>query len=387
MRPLQGIRVLDLSRLLPGPFSTLILADLGATVDKLEDTGGGDYVRFLNPQVAGTSIAFHLLNRDKRSAVMDLKKPAAKQAFLRLVRSYDVLFDPFRPGVLDRLGLGHQTLLAENPRLIVCALTGYGQTGPLAQRAGHDLNYLSRSGILGAQGPTGAPPQVPAAQMADIGGGLWCAIAVLAALAERERTGAGRVLDIAMTDGLLGFSITTLANALGGAASTRGAEGLTGGIAAYQTYLSSDGFPISLAALEPKFWMMFCGATGLPQTLDGLMPGPHQAEMKKAVAAVFAAKTRQEWIAFSEKHDCCVEAILDPSEIVDDPHLKARGLFFSIPSPGGDIPQIRLPITSHAHAPQRPPQKGEHTRAILADAGFSEAEIDALFSEGAVKDS
>ncbi|MFS8064857.1 MAG: CaiB/BaiF CoA transferase family protein, partial [Byssovorax sp.] len=263
MRPLADVRVLDLSRLLPGPFATLVLADLGASVDKIEDAGGGDYLRVMPPQVAGESVAFQLLNRGKRSAVLDLKKPEGKAAFLRLLGSYDVLFEQFRPGVLDRLGLGHAALRAAHPRLIICALTGYGQTGPLAQRAGHDLNYLARSGVLGAQGPSDRPPQVPGFQLADVSGGLWSVIAIQAALIERARTGLGTFIDIAMTDGVLGFAITAMASALAGDPAPRGEEPLTGGIAPYNTYTSSDGHPMTLASLEPKFWMSFCAATGL----------------------------------------------------------------------------------------------------------------------------
>src|SRR3954471_8924918 len=182
MQPLKGIRILDLSRLLPGPFATLVLADLGATVDKIEDTGGGDYLRHMPPQVAGESAAFQLLNRGKRSAVIDLKKPEGRAAMKRLVGAYDVLFDQFRPGVLARLGLGHDELRAAHPRLVICALTGYGQTGELAQKAGHDLNYLARSGVLGAQGPVDGPPQVPGFQLADFSCGMWSVVAILAAL-------------------------------------------------------------------------------------------------------------------------------------------------------------------------------------------------------------
>lgn len=174
MLPLSGIKVLDLSRLLPGPLASLVLADLGADVDKVEDTSGGDYLRVMPPHSGSgadaTSSIFLALNRNKRSAVIDLKKPKGKEALLRLARCYDVVLEQFRPGVLDRLGLSHATLLAENPRLVVCALTGYGQTGPLAQRAGHDLNYLARAGVLGFQGPEGAPPTVPGFQLADVSG-------------------------------------------------------------------------------------------------------------------------------------------------------------------------------------------------------------------------
>jgi crotonobetainyl-CoA:carnitine CoA-transferase CaiB-like acyl-CoA transferase len=383
MRPLQGIRVLDLSRLLPGPFATLVLADLGATVDKVEDTGGGDYLRHIPPQIAGESTAFQLLNRGKRSLVLDLKKPAGRDALKRLVASYDVLFDQFRPGVLGRLGLGHDDLRALNPRLIVCALTGYGQTGVLAQKAGHDLDYLARAGILGAQGPEGSAPQVPGFQLADISGGMWCVIAIQAALAERTRTGQGAVLDIAMTDGVLGFAATVLGAALSGHEVKRGAEALSGGIAPYSTYLSQDGHPIALAALEPKFWSAFCAAAGLEPDMTALFPGPHQAAIKEKVAAVFAARPREAWARFGAEHDCCVEPVLDPSEIERDPHLVSRGLFFKLATPRGEIPQVRTPVTPRDTSFSPPPRMGEHTREILREGGLSEAEIDALV-EGSV---
>ncbi len=385
MQPLRGVRVLDLSRLLPGPFATLVLADLGATVDKIEDAQGGDYMRHMPPEVAGESAAFQLLNRGKRSAVVDLKKPAGRDALLRLVERYDVLFDQFRPGVLERLGLGHAKLLEVNPRLVICALTGYGQTGPLAQRAGHDINYLARAGVLGAQGPAGGPPAVPGFQMADVSGGLWCVIAILAALAERDKTGKGGVVDVAMTDGVLGFASTTLAAALAGLTTRRGDEVLSGGIAPYNTYLAKDGAPMALGALEPKFWMTFCAANGLEPSLDALRPGPHQAEIKAKVAEVIARKTRAEWVAFAAQHDCCIEPVLAPEELAVDAQLTARELFFSIPSPRGDVPQVRLPVTPKDQAFAPPPRSGEHTRAVLAEGGLSEAEIEALLAAGAAR--
>jgi alpha-methylacyl-CoA racemase len=386
MRPLQGIRVLDLSRLLPGPFATLVLADLGAAVDKIEDAAGGDYLRHMPPQIAGESAAFNLLNRGKRSAVLDLKKPGGRDAMKRLVGSYDVLFDQFRPGVLARLGLGHYDLRAAHPRLVICALTGYGQTGELAQRAGHDLNYLARSGVLGAQGPAGGPPQVPGFQLADVGGGMWCVIAILAALAERARTGEGRVLDVAMTDGVLGFATVASGAALAGQAVRAGDDVLTGGIAPYNTYLSKDGHPITLAALEPKFWAAFCGATGVEPDMSALMPGPHQASLRARVAAVFASRTREEWARFGAEHDCCVEPVTTPNEAPSDPHLASRGLFFTLPTPRGEVPQVRTPVTPRDADFTPPPRMGEHTRAILREAGFGEAEIDALVESGAARE-
>ncbi|MFO0761074.1 MAG: CaiB/BaiF CoA-transferase family protein [Byssovorax sp.] len=385
MRPLQGLRVLDLSRLIPGPYATLVLADLGATVDKIEDTTGGDYLRHIPPQVAGESVAFQLLNRGKRSAVIDLKKREGVDALLRLAGSYDILFDQFRPGVLARLGLGHGALRDRHPKLIICALTGYGQTGPLAMRAGHDIDYLARAGILGAQGPSGGAPQVPGFQMADVTGGLWCVIAILAALRERERTGQGAVLDIAMADGVLGFSPTALGPALAGAPVARGEGPITGGIAPYNTYTAKDGYPMALGALEPKFWMAFCAAAGLEASMDALLPGPHQLELKRKVAEVFAQKTRAEWEAINAAHDCCIEPALDPSELAADPHTKARELLFQLPTDRGPIPQFRTPVTPKDERFSAPPKQGEHTRDILRDGGFSDAEIEALVKARAAR--
>ena len=267
MTPLTGIKVLDLSRLLPGPLASLVLADLGAQVDKIEDPAGGDYLRVMPPHVSGgddraahdvdpTSTIFLALNRNKRSAVIDLKKPEAKDAFLRLVCSYDVLLEQFRPGVLDRLGMSHQTLLDANPRLVICALTGYGQTGPLAHRAGHDLNYLARAGVLGLQGPTDRPPTVPGFQLADVSGGLHAVIGIMGALMERAREGTlgepstspilgvvgspklsvdapncrtGRIVDVAMIETAMPFALAGFGLLFGGQAPARGDEALAGG--------------------------------------------------------------------------------------------------------------------------------------------------------------
>ncbi len=385
MRPLLGTRVLDLSRLIPGPFATLVLADLGATVDKVEDPNGGDYLRHMPPAVNGECAAFHLLNRGKRSIVLDLKKADGARALRQMVKSYDVVFEQFRPGVLDKLGLSHATLLEQNPKLVICALTGYGQTGELKKRAGHDINYLARSGLLGVQGPSDAPPTVPGFQLADVSGGLWCVVAILAALAERDRTGSGRVLDIAMTDGVLGFASTAIGAALAGVAQRRGEEPLTGGLAPYGTYRTKDGRHVALGALEPKFWMTFCAGVGLDVDMGGLMPGPHQFELKRSVAAVFASRTRDEWSAWSREHDCCLEPVLEPHELATDAHLAERGLFFSIPTEAGPSPQVRTPVTPHDGSFSPPPRMGEHTRDVLRDAGLDDAAIDALRASGAVR--
>jgi crotonobetainyl-CoA:carnitine CoA-transferase CaiB-like acyl-CoA transferase len=381
---LAGVRVLDLSRLIPGPFGTLVLADLGAQVDKIEDAGAGDYLRYVPPQRAGASAGFHLLNRGKRSAIVDLKRAEGRAAFMRLLGRYDVLFEQFRPGVLDRLGLSHAALRERHPRLIICALTGYGQTGPLSQRAGHDLNYLARAGLLGSMGPSAGPPQVPGFQLADVSGGMWCVIAILAALRQRDATGQGTVCDIAMSDGVLGFAALSIAAGLAGESVPRGDETLTGGIAPYNTYLAKDGAPMTLAALEPKFWTAFCAAVGLECDTSALVPGPHQAALKARVAEIFAGRTRAEWEAFAENHDCLVEPVLAPNELAGDAHTRARGLTFELNVAGESVPEIRTPVSSRDHAGTAAPMPGQHTREIFREAGFDETEIAELFKARAI---
>jgi alpha-methylacyl-CoA racemase len=384
MRPLRSIKVLDLTRLLPGPFATLVLADLGAQIDKLEDPGAGDYTRLGAPQVGGMSAAFHALNRGKRSAVLDLKRPEGVAVFERLIMAYDVVFEQFRPGVMERLGVGHRRLLELNPRLVVCSLTGYGQSGPLRDKAGHDLNYMGRAGLMGLQGPEQGAPQVPAFQLADVGGGLWSVVAILAALRERDQTGQGSVLDIAMIESVVPFSTIALSRLLGGELPARGAEMLTGGIAAYNTYVTKDGESVTLGALEPKFLMRFCQAVGIDADLSVLVVGPHQAEHKRRFAEVFAQKTRREWEAFSDEHDCCIEPVLRPDELRSDPHLVARGVFFDFDTGDGLVGQYRTPVTPRDLVPLPAPRQGEHTQAVLSEAGFTPDEIAELERSGAV---
>lgn len=371
-RPLSGVRVLDLSRLLPGPYATMVLSDLGAQVDKVEDPKGGDYLRVMPPHVDGMCTTFHVLNRGKRSVVLDLKKPEGQQALLALVPRYDVLVESFRPGVMARLGLGYDQLRDRHPGLVYCAITGYGQDGPLADRAGHDLNYLARAGLLAHMGPEDRPPQVPGVQIADIGGGgLFAVIGILAALQRRQRSGEGGFVDISMCEGSLAFTVFGLMSHLGGMALPRGAGMLMGGIAPYQTYETSDGRYVTLAALEPKFWMAFCAGAGIEAGMDALAPGPHQAQWKAKLTDLFKQKTRAEWEAFAEQHDCCLEPVLGPDEVLTDAQHAARGVF--VEGPGG-LPQPTTPA-GQPLAGAKAPAQGEHTAEVLREAGFDEASI------------
>jgi alpha-methylacyl-CoA racemase len=388
MTPLQGVRVLDLSRLLPGPFATLVLADLGADVVKLEEPQGGDYLRWMPPLAGEQSGYFHAINRNKRSVALDLRRPEGAAAFLRLARGADVVLESFRPGVLERLGLGWDALHAANPRLVLCSISGYGQDGPYRERAGHDLDYAAIAGVLALNGPAERPLPL-GVQVADLAGGSWPAVAgILAALVRRGVTGEGAHVDVSMTEGAL--AMLAMAH---GAASARGAplaragEILNGGAACYDVYRTKDGRFVALAALEPKFFEAFCAAVGRPELADRHLDdggrGP-RAELE----AIFASRTREEWTRFAGEHDVCVAPVLEGDEPRDDPQLRARGAFVEIETPweGRALPGVATPVRIRGvQAPLRAaPQLGEHTAAVLREAGFSEDELAALRASGVV---
>lgn len=384
-KPLQGIRVLDASRLLPGPFASMILADLGAQVDKLEDTAGGDYLRVTPPLTDdGMSSIYHLVNRGKRSLTLDLKKPEGKEVFIELVKHYDVLLESNRPGVMDRLGLSFETLLAANPKLVQAAITGYGQTGPDKDAAGHDLNYLARAGVLGFSGPADRAPQVPAVQMADISGGMYCVIGVLAALRAVSTTGKGSFVDISMVEASLTLATVCYGAREGGIVVPRGEEVLTGGIAPYNTYITKDGGAVAIGALEPKFWLAFCKEVGFENGIMALMPGDHQPKWKADLTALFVSRTRAEWTEVGKRVDCCLEPVLSAEESMADPQIAARGVWVERKTHTGKT--IRIPRTPVAEpAEGLAPKQGEHSDAVLTEAGFDAARIAALRAAGVTR--
>ena len=385
MLPLSGLKVLDLSRLLPGPFATLVLADLGADVVKVEEPAG-DPLRETPPFTAAGSAAFLALNRNKRSIVLDLRAPAGADALRRLARGADVLVESFRPGVLDRLGCGPARLLAENPRLVVCSVTGYGQDGPYAALAGHDLDYCAISGALAVNGPPEQPLPY-GVQVADVAGGAWPAVAaILAALVRRGATGQGGRADVSMTEGALATLAMPLAMAAArGTPLARGAELLSGGAACYRTYRTSDGRFVALAALEPRFFARFCEAAGRADLL------PRQWEDGRGVHAdletLFATRTRDAWAALGREADCCLAPVLEADEPREDPQLRARSAFVEVPDgAGGWVPGVACPVRlDGAEAPLRPaPRLGADGDDVLREAGFTHGEIAALRATGAL---
>ena len=374
--PLAKVKVLDLSRLLPGPFCTLILSDLGAAIDKLEDTHVGDYIRVFPPLKNGLAGRFCAINRDKRSLCLDLKQPAGRATFLRLLPHYDVVVESFRPGVLDRLGLPFDEMVKANPRLVLCSITGYGQTGPLSQKAGHDLNYVALAGVLGLSGPADRPPPVGGVQLADVAGGaLWGAVGILAALYAVKETGQGRHLDVSMCEGALAFLLPDLGNYdADGRVPKRGGELLNGGLAAYGVYQTKDGRYVTVGALEPKFFAAFNAVLGRPLDLSELAgSAAEQERLRDELREIFLSRTRAEWEAAFAGADACVEPVLSPDELEHHPQHKARQMFYDLDG----LRQTRTPF-GPASARLRPPGLGEHSNDILREAGLSAEEIAAL---------
>jgi alpha-methylacyl-CoA racemase len=389
---LSGVRVLDLSRLLPGGFCSLLLADFGAEVLKVEDTGMGDYIRWSPPFYEGAdesarSALFLALNRGKRSIRLDLKSDRGREVLLRLVREHDVLLESFRPGVMERLGVGYERLREENPRLVYCAVTGYGQDGPYTARSGHDMNYLGLNGLLGLSGDAGGPPVQSAGQIADLGGGaLMAAFGILAALRERERSGEGQLVDVSMFDGSLSWLALVAAKYLAdGAPPQRGGLELAGGLVCYRPYACRDGW-VTLGALEPKFWQEWCRGVGRDDLVEKQFERPG-SEAHAEVERIFMERTREEWSAFASEHDCCLEPVLGLDEALDSELVRAREMVLGLDQPGAeqDVRLIGVPVklSRTPGAPAGPgPALGEHTEEVLTSLGYSSEEIASLLEAG-----
>lgn len=375
-RPLQGIRVLDLTRLLPGGVATLMLADMGADILKIESPDGGDYARWMPPLVDGQSAYFAATNRGKRSAILNLKDARGVALLHRMAAQADVLIESFRPGVMDRLGVGYAALQAVNPRLIFCALSGWGATGAYAHKSGHDLNYVSAAGILGEM----RAPQPMGGQLADIGGAYAAVAGICAALAGRERTGEGAFLDISLFDSALPFMTIGWVEVVTGGEHVRGS--LSGGLACYNVYSTRDDQAVALAALEPKFWANFCRAVERDDLIENYAAPERQGYLRVEVAEIFALKTADEWSALLDDADCCFSRVRSAADALHDAHIQARG---SLDVSANGTPIVRSPIRMGDLPELAPvPAYGEHTREVLREFGCDERELDALAAAGVI---
>jgi crotonobetainyl-CoA:carnitine CoA-transferase CaiB-like acyl-CoA transferase len=398
--PLEGIRVLDLTRLLPGGFCSLLLADFGAEVLKVEDTGMGDYIRWSPPFYDGAhesarSALFLSLNRNKRSIRLDLKHERGREALLRLVGEHDVVLESFRPGVLERLGVGYERMREQNPGIVYCAISGYGQESPKREASGHDMNYLGLIGLLGLTGEHGGEPVQAAGQIADLGGGaLMAAFGIMAALRERDGSarqpgsGEGQVVDVSMADGALSWLAMVAASYFAdGVVPRRGELPLAGSLVCYRPYECSDGW-VTLGALEPKFWQAWCRGVGREELIAKQFERPG-SETHRQVQEIFKGRSRADWEAFASQHDCCLEPVLELDEALSSELVRAREMVVELDQPGAERPvrQLGVPVklsrTPGEHDRLPGPALGEHTEAVLLAAGYSEAEVAELLSEGA----
>jgi alpha-methylacyl-CoA racemase len=388
MPALDDVRVLDLTRLLPGPFCTVLLADFGADVIKVEDTAGGDYMRWMPPLVDAYSAMFHPLNRNKRSIAIDLKNPLGREAFLRLAATADVVVESFRPGVMERLGIGFADLREANPRLVLCSISGYGQDGPFRDRAGHDLNYAAVAGVLLLGGNAEGPPAMPGLQVGDLGGGaLDAALAIMIALHHAARTGKGQHCDVSMVDGLISWAGVHASQLFAtGEAPGPGDGMLTGRYPCYRIYACADGY-LSVGALEPKFWRAFVDVIGVPELAgSGLVDGEEGQRTVAAVEAVLRTRTRAQWEAALAGHDVCVEPVLDVGETFEHPQVRSRGMRVDA-GDGRPTAQTGFPIRlmdSPAGYRRAAPGYGEHTEEVLTEAGYAADQLASLRAAGAI---
>ena len=383
--PLHGVRVLDLTRLLPGPVCTMHLADLGADVVKVEDTGAGDYARTLGAKPGATSAFFRMVNRNKRAVALNLKKVDGRDAFAALLDRADVVVESFRPGVLGGLGLRYENLRHSRPSIVCASITGYGQTGPRAMAAGHDINYLGYAGVLDQTGTRGGPPALSNLQIADLlGGAMTAAVAILAALVGARATGRGRNVDVAMADGALAHNIFALhALEQEGRTAPRGEDLLTGGVPCYGVYPTKDDRWLAVGALEQKFWDGLCATIGRPDlAVAGLATGAEGARVRAELEAVFGARTQAEWIERFRGVDACVSPVLTPDEALGDEQFAARGMVVTAPD-GTRSYAPPWKLSGHEFRVEREaPAQGQHTFELLREAGYSDASIRKLIRYG-----
>ena len=416
---LAGLKILDFTTLYPGPLATMLLADLGAEVTRIDAPDRPDLLQFLPPMGTPGSASeavgavYSTVGRNKRSLVLDLKSPEAKAVVLRLVQSHDIVIEQFRPGVMDRLGIGYDDLRQGQPGLIFCSISAFGQTGPLAQRPGHDINFLALAGLSHHIGRAGGGPVPLGTLVGDVGGGTWGAVSgVLAAVIHRMKTGEGQRIDISMTDGALLMNTMAATEALAAGTDTAPEGHWLNGGTAYDYYETADGRWLAVGALEQKFYGMLLAALDLGHLEDQwLAQGDDATRQKAEIAAAIRAQPLEHWRAVFADVPCCVEAVLTPTEAVNSALFAERAMVVPVPSPrhdrivgddsqpgarttGATAPaptrQVGNPIKLSACPPRYDhigPLPGADSRAVLADAGLSEAEISALIAAHVVTQS
>ena len=388
---LEGIRVLDLSRLLPGPYASMMLGDLGAEVIKIEETKTGDPTRWTPPFINKQSAAFVQVNRNKKSLALDLKQPRGREIFLKLAATADVVLEQFRPGVMDRLGIGYKDVAEVNPRIVYCSLTGYGQDGPLRDRVGHDLNYIALSGILGLTTDEEGRPAIPSVQIADLAGGMMATLSILAALVARDRLGRGQFIDLAMFDVMMSMlPIPAASQFAGKSLGVGGRYGLNGGYPFYRVYETRDGKFMTLSALEPKFWESFCRRVGREDLIARQFEeGEARDFLLEELRRIFRSRTQAEWVELMGDTEACCEPVLSLSEAFEHPQTQARANVrdFELPS-GEKLEQLGFAYRMSGTPLQMklpPPALGQHTNEILIELGLSEEERERLSAEGTVR--
>ncbi|MDD5711921.1 MAG: CaiB/BaiF CoA-transferase family protein [Smithellaceae bacterium] len=387
--PLQGLKILDFTTLLPGPYATMTLADMGAEVLRVLSGSRPDLAAFMPPFLPGTDLSCNLayLGRNKRCMTLNLKKDKGCEIVKRLIGSYEVLIEQFRPGVMAKLGLGYNDLKAVNPALIYCSLTGYGQSGPMRDRAGHDINYLSRSGLMAYSGRKEAGPSLTGMQIADVAAGSNNAIiGILAAVIHRSRTGIGQYIDISMTDGVVAFNAMTGAGTLAGNPEPLREEEFLNGGSLYDFYETKDGGFMSFGGLEPQFFAAFCKTIGREDlTPYGVIP-PDLPKVKKEIREIFLSKTRDDWTEIFSRVDACVEPVLSFSEAMADGQTKDREMIveFDLPA-GGKLRQIGCPIKFSETKPEYKMlgcKAGTDTEKVMREMGYTKEDIEKFAAEG-----
>lgn len=392
---LSNVRILDFTRLLPGPFATQLLADLGADVIKVEDPARGDYARNLPPlSERGIGATFETVNRGKRSLAIDLKSDAGQETLADVLEAVDVVFEGFRPGVAERLGIDPETVREVEPDIIYCSLTGYGRTGPLSQMVGHDLNYVGHAGLLDMtrEGPDG-DPQIPGYPIADMAGGLFCAFAVMAGLLSRELGGGGATIDVGMSEVVTAFAQQLVPSVLAGEEPRPGATRLTGRLPWYDVYEAKDGEFLTVAALEPQFWEAFCEAVGREDLIEyhGTTDPAELEALRGELSELFASKPRDRWLAILQDVDSATGPVLTLEDWLDHPQSRVRELVVGEEaSDGARAPRIGFPGLVDGVRPTEEgslPALGEDSRAVLRELGIRPERIDELVAAGVVADS